>query len=40
MKALEIAGKYVPEADDYFHHLLYSLNKNYKQILHEIVTFV
>ena len=39
MKAIEIAGKYVPEAEEYFHHLLYSLNKNYMQVLSEIVTF-
>ena len=37
MKAIEIAGKYVPEAEEYFNHLLYSLNKNYKQVMNEIV---
>lgn len=38
MKAIEIAGKFLPEKNDFFTHILNRFNKNYKCIMEEIVT--
>jgi hypothetical protein len=37
LKAIEIAGKYLPSGNDFFTHLINSFNKNYKCIMDEIV---
>lgn len=38
LKAIEVAGKYLPPDNDFFTHLLNSFNKNYKCLMDEIVT--
>jgi len=40
VKAIELAGKYLPVDNDFFTHLINSFNKNYKCILDEIVQFL
>ena len=40
LKAIELAGKYLPPSNDFFNHLLNSFNKNYKFVLDEIVSYL
>lgn len=40
MKAIEIAGKFLPEKNEFFSHILNRFNKNYKCVMEEIVHFI
>lgn len=39
LKAMEVAGRVIPEAENYFSHLANSFNKNYKPVLDQIVFY-